>query len=106
MGIRTSTYTLDELIGPLNDVEKKYAPKRLYVAGQLSIPLPSPRVAVIGSRKASPKGLSAASNIAKVLAKNNVIVVSGFAQGIDSAAHKSAIEANGHTIAVLGTPLD
>ena len=35
-----------------------------------------------------------------------MIVVSGLAEGIDSAAHKSAIEANGHTIAVLGTPLD
>ena len=103
---KTSTCTLEELIGPLNDVEKKYAPKQLYIAGQLSIPLPSPRVAVIGSRKASSKGLRAARNIAQVLAQHNVIVVSGLAEGIDSAAHKSAIEANGHTIAVLGTPLD
>ena len=101
-----STYTLEELIGPLNDVEKKYAPKHLYVAGQLPIPLPSPRVAVIGSRKASVRGLSAAGNIARFLAEHNVIVVSGLAEGIDSAAHNSAIEANGHTIAVLGTPLD
>jgi DNA processing protein len=103
---KTSTYTLEELIGPLNDIEKKYAPKQLYVAGQLPIPLPSPRVAVIGSRKASSNGLYAASSIAKVLAKHNIIVVSGLAEGIDSAAHKSAIEAKGHTIAVLGTPLD
>jgi DNA processing protein len=103
---RTSICTLEELIGPLNDVEKKYAPKQLYVAGQLPIPLPSPRVAIIGARKASSRGLNAASNIARVLAKNNVIVVSGLAEGIDSAAHKSAISANGHTIAVLGTPLD
>jgi DNA processing protein len=103
---KTSTYTLEELIGPLNDVEKKYAPKQLYVIGQLPIPLPSPRVAVIGSRKASLKGLNAANNIARVFAKHNVIVVSGLAEGIDSSAHKGAIEANGHTIAVLGTPLD
>lgn len=101
-----STYTLEELIGPLNDIEQKYAPKKLYVVGQLPIPLPTPRVSVIGSRKASPKGLNAASNIAKVMSKHNVIVVSGLAEGIDSAAHKGAIEANGHTIAVLGTPLD
>jgi len=103
---KISTCTLEELIGPLNDVEKKYAPKQLYVVGQLPIPLPSPRVAVIGSRKASVQGLTAASNIAKVLAKHKVIVVSGLAEGIDSAAHNGAIEANGHTIAVLGTPLD
>jgi DNA processing protein len=103
---KPSTYTLEELIGPLNDIEKKYAPKQLYVAGQLPIPLPSPRVAVIGSRKASLKGLESAGRIARVLAEHEVIVVSGLAEGIDSAAHKGAIEANGHTIAVLGTPLD
>jgi DNA processing protein len=103
---KISTCTLEELIGPLNDVEKKYAPKHLYVAGQLPIPLPSPRVAVIGSRKASIKGLTAASNIARVLAEHKVIVVSGLAEGIDSAAHNGAIKANGNTIAVLGTPLD
>jgi DNA processing protein len=103
---RISVYTLEELIGPLNDVEKKYAPKRLYVAGQLPIPLPSPRVAVIGSRKASVRGLTAASDIARVLAEHRVVVVSGLAEGIDSAAHNSAIKANGQTIAVLGTPLD
>lgn len=103
---RISTCTLEQLIGPLNDVEKKYAPKHLYVSGQLRIPLPSPRVAVIGSRKASIKGLTAAGNIARVLAEHKVIVVSGLAEGIDSAAHNGAIKANGHTIAVLGTPLD
>ncbi len=103
---KPSTYTLEELIGPLNDVEKKYAPKQLYVVGQLPIPLSSPRVSVIGARKASSKGLNAASIIAKFFAKHNVTVVSGLAEGIDSAAHKGAIEANGHTIAVLGTPLN
>jgi DNA processing protein len=101
-----STYTLEQLIGPLNDVEKKFAPKQLYVVGQLPIPLSSPRVSVIGSRKASLKGLNAANIIAKFFAKHNVTVVSGLAEGIDSAAHKGTIEANGHTIAVLGTPLN
>ncbi len=105
-GIEASTYSLEELIGPLNDVEKKYAPKELYVTGQLSIPLPSPRSAVIGSRKASPEGLEAASNIARTLVKHGVTVVSGLAEGIDTSAHLAAIEEGGHTIAVLGTPLD
>lgn len=101
-----SNYLLEELVGPLNDVEKKYAPKELYVAGPLSIPLPGPRSSVIGSRKASSEGLEAARDIARVLARRNVIVVSGLAEGIDTAAHKAAIEEGGHTIAVLGTPLD
>src|SRR4030042_4083880 len=105
-GIKTSTYTLNELVGPLNDVEEKYAPKEIYVAGALPIPLSSPRSAVIGSRKASSEGLRAASDIARTLARGKVIVVSGLAEGIDTSAHKAAIEEGGHTIAVLGTPLD
>jgi DNA processing protein len=105
-GTKTYTCTLEELVGPLNDVEKKYAPKELYIAGKLSIPLPSPRSAVIGSRKASSEGLKAASDIARTLARRGVIIVSGLAEGIDTSAHKATIEEGGHTIAVLGTPLD
>ena len=105
-GTKTCTCTLEELVGPLNDVEKKYAPKELYIAGKLSIPLASPRSAVIGSRKASSEGLKAASDIARTLARRGVIIVSGLAEGIDTSAHKATIEEGGHTIAVLGTPLD
>jgi len=100
------TCSLEDLIGPLNDVEKKFAPKALYVAGKLPIPLPGPRAAVIGSRKASSDGLKAASEIARNLARRGVTIVSGLAEGIDTSAHCAAIEAGEHTIAVLGTPLD
>jgi len=105
-GTKTSAYTLKELLGPLNDVEEKNAPKELYVAGDLPIPLPGPRAAVIGSRKASPEGLKAAGDIARTLVRGEVIVVSGLAEGIDTAAHEATIEEGGRTIAVLGTPLD
>jgi DNA processing protein len=105
-GIQTLTYSLEELIGPLNDVEKKFAPRELYVAGKLQIPLASPRSAVIGSRKASPKGLEAANEIAMTLARKGVTIISGLAEGIDTSAHCAAIKAGGNTIAVLGTPLD
>jgi DNA processing protein len=70
----------------LNDVENKYAPKKLYVAGDLRIPLPGPRSAIVGSRKASPEGLKTASDIAKFLVSKGVIVVSGLAEGIDTSA--------------------
>lgn len=100
------TYTLPELLGPLNDIEEKYAPKALYVVGDLPIPLPKPRASVIGSRKASVKALENAHNITSTLVENGVIVVSGLARGIDTVAHKTAIEEGGDTIAVLGTPLD
>lgn len=105
-GSKITTFTPEELLGPLNDVEKKYAPKKLYVAGDLPIPLPGPRSAIIGSRKASPEGLKVAGDIARTLVRRGVIVVSGLAEGIDTSAHKTAIEESGHTIAVLGTPLD
>lgn len=105
-GISIFTYALEDLLGPLNDVEKKYAPKVLYMAGKLPIPLPGPRLSVIGSRGASAAGLDATKNIVRSIVRNGAIVVSGLARGIDTTAHRTAIEEGGDTIAVLGTPLD
>ena len=101
---KISVLTPEELLGPLNDVEKKYAPLKLFASGPMEIPVPRPRLAIIGSRKASGKGLDVASEIAKTLVKNRVVIVSGLAEGIDTAAHRAAIESGGRTIAVLGTP--
>ena len=98
--------TPEDLLGPLNDVERKYAPSKLYISGPMEIPLPRPRVAIVRSRKASARGLEAAAEIAGRLSIKKVVIVSGLAEGIDSAAHKSTIETGGQTIAVLGTPLD
>src|SRR5689334_2196885 len=63
-------------------------------------------VAVIGARAASQEGLSAAGEIACDLARAGIVVVSGLARGIDSAAHVGAIDGGGRTIAVLGTGID
>lgn len=63
-------------------------------------------VAVIGARAASQEGLIAAGEIAGDLARAGVVVVSGLARGIDSAAHKGALDGGGFTIAVLGTGID
>jgi DNA processing protein len=93
-------------LGALNDVEQRHAPARLYLAGDASLLARGPRVSVVGSREASPEGLARARTLAKALAEREVIVVSGLAAGIDAAAHVATIEAGGHTIAVLGTPLD
>jgi DNA processing protein len=103
---RFSTVTPEQLLGPLNDVEKKLSLPRLFIAGPMEIPLPRPRVAIVGSRKASSKGLDAAKDIAGLLSRKEVVIVSGLAEGIDTAAHASAIREKGRTIAVLGTPLD
>jgi DNA processing protein len=102
-----STYAPSVLLGrSLNDIERKFAPSKLYAAGPMQIPLPRPRVAIVGSREATPKSLADAEAITKTLTQEGVVIVSGLAKGIDSAAHRAAIASGGQTIAVLGTPLD
>ena len=50
--------TIEDLLGPLNEVERKNAPKELFFAGDLSILDAGPRVSIVGSRKASARGLN------------------------------------------------
>lgn len=62
-------------------------------------------VAIVGTRKPSVAGASRASTIAAGLAERGVTVISGLASGIDTAAHRGALEAGGRTVAVIGTGL-
>ena len=96
----------DDLLGPLNDVERKHAPEWLFLAGDRELLRVVPRVSIVGTRTASDEGLSRASRLARELVVKSVVVISGLARGIDTAAHRSAIEAGGRTVAVLGTSLD
>ncbi|MCS6784588.1 MAG: DNA-processing protein DprA [Candidatus Caldarchaeum sp.] len=101
-----SVLSVEELLGrPLNRYEKKYAPQTLYVCGGISLPLKIPRVAVVGTRVPSLSAAEYTRELVKALVKNEVAVVSGLARGIDTIAHRSAIESGGKTVAVLGTPL-
>ncbi len=93
------------LLGSLSEIEQKFAPDSLFVAGKIPLPLPHPRVAIVGTRTPSPEGLKLASRLSRTLAQQGVIIVSGLARGIDTAAHTTAIGSGGRTIAVLGTPL-
>ncbi|MGB7217705.1 MAG: DNA-processing protein DprA [Vicinamibacterales bacterium] len=68
--------------------------------------LDRPAVAMVGSRAASPYGLMVAERLASDLAARGVVVVSGLARGVDSAAHRGALAAKGITVAVLGSGLD
>ena len=63
-------------------------------------------VAIVGSRHNTKYGEEIAYNLAYELAKKDVVVISGLAYGIDSIAHKGAVDANGCTIAILGNSID
>ncbi len=76
-------------------------PSCLWVRGEASV-LTRPCVAVVGARSASREGLAAARDIALDLARAGIVVVSGLARGVDSAAHRGALDGGGQTIAVLG----
>src|SRR5437879_5582242 len=65
-----------------------------------------PRVAIVGSRRPSPYGEAVAEQLAMELALAGVVVFSGLALGIDSAAHRGALNAGGVTVAVMGTGVD
>jgi DNA processing protein len=65
-----------------------------------------PVVALVGSRRASPYGLEIAHSLGRELSAGGVVVVSGMAFGIDSAAHEGALEGGGLTVAVLGGGAD
>jgi DNA processing protein len=78
-------------------------PIAIYVKGAWEACLDQPCVAVVGSRRCSTYGQNAALMLARDLGQRGVTVVSGFARGIDAAAHRGALEAGGRTVAVLGT---
>jgi len=81
-------------------------PLVLYVRGQLDVlQKGNSTVAVVGSRRPTNYGVGMASSLSTSAAAARWVVISGLALGIDSAAHRATLEANGQTIAVLGSGL-
>jgi DNA processing protein len=97
---------LDDGVYPSSLREIYDPPIVLYVKGAWSECLDQPCIGVVGSRKASTYGQNAALMLARDLTQRGITVVSGFARGIDAAAHRGALEAGGRTVAVLGTGID
>ncbi|MBO0959127.1 DNA-processing protein DprA [Neobacillus sp. MM2021_6] len=76
-------------------------PWALFTKGDISLLEKEPKLAVVGSRQASPYGKNAIRLIFPELIKNGVLIVSGLAKGIDALAHEYAIKNGGNTIAVI-----
>jgi DNA processing protein len=90
---------------PKQLLEISSPPAVLYAIGHLHW-LNHPAIAMVGSRSATPQGEKNAEDFAQSLCEQGLCVVSGMALGIDGAAHRGALKANGATIAVVGTGLD
>lgn len=92
-----SLATLGQLAQPVNE---------LYYSGDFLALLNKPLISVVGSRKYSSYGATVTTKLVSGLARAGIVIVSGLALGIDSIAHKAALEAGGKTIAVIPSGLD
>ena len=94
---------LDDAYPPL--LREIYDPPLvLYVRGSVS-EIRRPQVAIVGTRRPSPYGVNCAERLAKDLASRGLVITSGLARGIDTAAHRGSLT-RGQTVAVFGTGLD
>ncbi len=106
-GIQILLYTDETYPENLKQIED--CPPLLYTKGNINCLNNPLSLSIVGARNATINGRKTASKIAYDLTNSNVMVISGMARGIDSAAHKGALYANnktGATIAVLGTGID
>jgi DNA processing protein len=102
-GIQVLTWDDEEYPRRLKDIDQP--PPVLYVRGGIQ-PEDDWAVAVVGTRRVSSYGRQVTEEIASLLARNGVSVVSGLARGVDAAAHQAALNSGGRTLAVLGSGVD
>lgn len=103
LGIQVLTWESEDYPRRLREIDQP--PPVLYVLGNL-LPQDEFAVAIVGTRRITAYGRQVAENTASFLARNGLTVISGLARGVDSVAHKAALDAGGRTLAVLGNGVD
>jgi len=104
-GLGISFVTIDDEYYPPQLKQIYDPPAILYVRGRKSV-LADPGIAVVGTRHPTPYGLGMAERLGCDLAARGLVIFSGMARGVDTAAHRGAIAAKGKTVAVFGTGVD
>ncbi|MEG0296030.1 MAG: DNA-processing protein DprA [Clostridium sp.] len=96
--------------GRTNYPERFYSleipPYAIYYKGNINLLYEENSISIVGSRRPTIYGANMCSRISSFIAKNDRVVVSGLAQGIDSVAHKAALDVDGKSIGVLGCGID
>lgn len=90
---------------PRELLDLQIPPSELYVIGDGAV-LTGPRVSIVGTRNSTAYGERITRTLTRTLVRAGVTVISGMARGIDGAAHRTALEEGGKTVAVLGTGID
>ncbi|MBR0128363.1 MAG: DNA-processing protein DprA, partial [Neisseriaceae bacterium] len=104
-GQNRSILTLLDADYPMSLAQGMRPPPVLFLHGNIQL-LQQPKIAIVGSRKATPQAVQIAKQFGQALSEQGITVVSGFADGIDAAAHQGALLGKSSTIGVLGTGID
>lgn len=97
--------TIEDALYPPQLLQSNDPPAALFVKGDVNALL-LPQLAVVGSRNASQSGLNNTQAFCYDLARKGMVITSGLAAGIDTQAHQAAVDAEGQTIAVMGTGIN
>jgi len=103
LGVEVLTWEDEKYPRHLKEIDQP--PPILYVRGSIAAE-DDFAVAIVGTRRVTAYGRQVTEDVATVLARNGVTVVSGLARGVDSIAHQAAVNAGGRTLAVLGNGVD
>jgi DNA processing protein len=97
--------TREDAAYPARLLEIYDPPAVLWIRGDAAL-LARPGIAVVGTRQPSPYGTGMAEMLSRDLTHRRLVIISGMARGVDTAAHKGALDAGGKTVAVWGTGID